>query len=231
MAHNNEWFPKKERDLVALAEVWDEQLADAAKRTAFGWEAAVCSALQLKIGDFTQKWRDYQADDSSAKLLLKDAAKGVLEPAMREFARGSVRFNDKMSPLDKVVMGIRAPAKRRPHRPKPKDLVGFRLSTLPSAHRVFADYFIAGSESRGKGEYHAVEARWWVRSLSEPAPLDANAEGWHSAADTASPWEIGFDGADAGKRLYVAMRWENESTGEDESGKGLWSDIQSIIIP
>jgi hypothetical protein len=110
-------------------------------------------------------------------------------------------------------------------------LVGFRLRTVPSAHRVIGDFFIAGSEHRGKGPYHAVETRFWVRGLNEPAPLDADEVGWQSEADTASPWEHGFDGADAGKRLYVAMRWENESTGEDDEGKGLWSEIQSIIIP
>jgi hypothetical protein len=68
MANNDDWFPSKEQDLVEMCEVWDEQLADAAKRTAFKWDPAVCSALQIKIGDFLQKWRDYKADDSSVKL-------------------------------------------------------------------------------------------------------------------------------------------------------------------
>jgi hypothetical protein len=83
------------------------------------------------------------------------------------------------------------------------------------------------------GDYHAAEGRYWIRALNEPAPLDANEEGWHSIAATATPWEKSFPGADAGKRLYIAMRWENESTGKEdgEKGKGPWSPIQSIIIP
>jgi hypothetical protein len=102
---------------------------------------------------------------------------------------------------------------------------------VPSDHRIIADFHIAGQKSRGKGPYPAVEGRYWVRSLTAPAPLDANEEGWHSVADTASPWEQSFDGAEAGQRLYIIMRWENESTGQNDEGKGPWSPIETIIIP
>jgi hypothetical protein len=231
---SNDWFPTREQDVVALAEVWDKLLADAAKRAAFGWDAAECAALRLKIGGFTQKRRDYKADDSSGKLLLKDEAKGVLKPAMRVFARGSIRFNDKMSPEDKLVMGIRPRDPNNTPKGEPRDLVDLMLSTIPTDHRVIAGFRVEGSKRRGKGPYHAVEVCFCVRGLGEPAPLgpDVDAEAWHSVAVTASPWEKSFLPSDAGKRLYITMRWENLSTGRSgEAGKGPWCGIVSIIIP
>jgi hypothetical protein len=110
--------------------------------------------------------------------------------------------------------------------------VEFSLRSDHGDHRVISEFHIAGSEHRGKGPYHAAEGRYWVRGLDEPAPLDAEEEGWRSMSSTATPWSKRFPGVDAGKRLYIAMRWENRSTGKGGAhGKGPWSEIQSIIIP
>jgi hypothetical protein len=48
----------------------------------------------------------------------------------------------------------------------------------------------------------------------------------HSVFDTRSPYTFQFDLADAGKRFYCCLRWEN-TTGQ----KGPWSEIQNAIIP
>jgi hypothetical protein len=155
----------------------------------------------------------------------------AVKAVMRDFANTSIRYNKEMRDTDKLTVGIRPVDHNRSPKPNPTDLVEAEISTVPTDHRVVVAFHIAGSKSRGKGPYHAAEIRYWVRPLSDPAPLDANEEGWHSVADTASPWEHSFPGADAGKRLYIVMRWENEATGEGEEGKGPWSEIMSVIIP
>jgi hypothetical protein len=112
--------------------------------------------------------------------------------------------------------------------------VDFELSVLIEAHRLIAKFRIAGSEHRGKGDYHAAEIRIWVLPLDAPPPLTAEHPGWRSFAATATPWQHTFTEAELGQRLYICMRWENASTGNegnDADGKGPWSGIQTVIIP
>jgi hypothetical protein len=148
---------------------------------------------------------------------------------MRHFANAFVRYNDKMSDVDKLALGIRPRDTSNSPKPNPTDLVDFDVVTIPTDHRVIANFRIQGSSGHGKGTYHAAEIRYWVRDLTAPAPLDAEEDGWHSEADTRTPWQKTFPGTDAGKRLYVRMRWENSSTGEQ--GKGPWSRMESLIVP
>jgi hypothetical protein len=62
------------------------------------------------------------------------------------------------------------------------------------------------------------------------AILDAPPVDWDelldSRFDTRSPLKLTFTGADRGKTLYFALRWEN-TTGV----KGDWSEIYSARIP
>ncbi|MDR3325542.1 MAG: hypothetical protein LBS82_06140 [Spirochaetaceae bacterium] len=109
--------------------------------------------------------------------------------------------------------------------------IEFFFKLITSGHIVMIVYRIAGSPTRGKGSHHAAEIRFWVLPLDDPAPPNANAPGWKSFTNTASPWVKTFGAEDIGKRLYVAMRWQEDSVGGEDVGKGPWSVIQSIIIP
>jgi hypothetical protein len=48
----------------------------------------------------------YETDNSTAKRIAKDEARGETVDAMRDFANGSIRFNKKMRDEDKLVYGI-----------------------------------------------------------------------------------------------------------------------------
>jgi hypothetical protein len=230
MASKN-WLPRKAQDLVALMKVWLVILADAAKRTAFGWEAAACALVGTRIQDFLDALEAYELDDSSRNRLTKDEAQEAARAAMQDFANTAVRFNKKMTEADKHDLGIHS---RDPHntpRPRPTDYVDFDLSVNAHSHEVTGKYRIAGSTGRGKGPYHGVEIRYWIQPLDASPPASAVVEGWHSVADTASPWKHTFDQpSEIGKRLSVAMCWENNAT-DSEDDKGPWSAIESVIIP
>jgi hypothetical protein len=231
---SSDWLPKKEAELVKLMRTWDTALASSANRTAFGWDPTKCANVQAAMDKYITAVDDYTKDDSSKNALAKEDERTTSIAAMRAFAASDIRVNDKMADTDKLAMGVRLPKKRsRARKPKPKDLVAFRFKTVPGAHRVIVEFWIEGMEgvSKGKGEYHAAEVLYCVRAVNDPPPKDVNEEGWHSVADTASPWAKTFNAADAGKVLYVTMRWENYSTGEDDEGKGQWCDIRSVIIP
>jgi hypothetical protein len=224
-----DWVPSKELELLTLMKKWDEILSNATKRTAFGWEAEPCARVILDIGTFQNAQEDYVRNNSKTNRIIKDRTRKVAVSSMRHFARASIRFNDKMMEEDKGYMGVYGQDATYTPKPDPIDLVRFKLTTIPSDHRVIAHFSIENSESRGKGPYHAAEIRFWVRPLDAPAPDDPDEDGGHSEASTRSPWEKTFPGSDKGKNLHIKMRWENESTGP--KGKGPWSATESIIIP
>jgi hypothetical protein len=223
------WIPDREQDLVDLLAIWDETLNDSAKVTAYGWTSTECAKVKSKIGEFTAARAEYLADKSPTKRLAKDNAKEAIKAAMRYFADRFIRFNDKMTEEEKLAMGIHPKDTTHTPKPDPTDLVEFELSTIPSDHRIIAKYHIAGHQSRGKGTYHAAEICYQVRPLTEAPPPNTEGDGWHSQADTASPWEKSFPD-DKGKCLYIAMRWENAAT-QGDRGKGPWSAIESIVVP
>jgi hypothetical protein len=227
-----DWIPRRELDLVDLIAQWIAALSNTAKQAAFGWDTDKCAFVLLKLEDFLNARREYKIHHTPGKWITKDDAKREAVKAMRSFNNSSVRFNQKMEEEDKLSLGVHESDTKPTPKPDPTDLVDVQFSTLPSDHHVIAKYRIAGSTKRGKGSYHAAEIRYWVQALDAAAPVGADYDGWRSVVNTASPWENVFPGADAGKRLYVIMRWTNAATrGKDNRGKGPWSAITNIIIP
>jgi hypothetical protein len=230
MATNHDFIPKKDAEFGP----WAHNLITYAKANAtrLGIPNLEFAALDAYYASWNEDFEKCQSPNhTSADVAKKKDDHGVLETGIRAFVNQFIRYNPAVTHADLTSMGL--PIRDTSHTPKPKpgDLVDFDISVVPSDHRVVAKFHIAGSTSRGKGSYHAAEIRYWVRPLTEPGPLDANEEGWHSVADTKSPWEKSFPGADAGKRLYLVMRWENNATGEGDAGKGQWGEMLNVVIP
>jgi hypothetical protein len=161
---------------------------------------------------------------------------GILE-AIRRVKNGYVdpAFTlGKLTPENYLAFGLSLPDTTHTPKGDPTDLVDFDISLLSPDHRVIVHYVIAGSGKRGKGDYQGAEARYRIRPLAEEGPRGPNDAGWHSEVDTASPREwTAAESGDYGKRLFIALRRENPSSGAPNkaTGKGPWSAIRSVIIP
>jgi hypothetical protein len=70
-----DWVPTKEQDLVDLCQKWVTILSDSAKITAYGWDQTECTGVLGKITAFLTARSDYEADNSTAKRIVKDEAK------------------------------------------------------------------------------------------------------------------------------------------------------------
>jgi hypothetical protein len=101
-----DWIPTREQDLVDLCQKWAAVLVDSAKITAYGWAEAECTEVLGKINAFLTARSNYEADNSTAKRIVKDEAKGEAIDAMRDFANSSIRFNKKMDDAAKLYLGI-----------------------------------------------------------------------------------------------------------------------------
>jgi hypothetical protein len=229
---SNDWMPKKEAELVELMATWEEMLANAGNRTDYGWTVQDCTNTQVVMDKFITAREEYKHVKTPEKRIDKDEAKVNAVAGMRKFAIDNIRNNDLMPDSAKFHMGVRIPDKTHTPQPKPHSLVAFELATRPGSHSVVADFWIDGRATKGKGDYHAAEGRYWVRPIGAPPPKDPDEDGWHSVASTRRPWTRRIGGDYAGQVFYMTMRWENKATGKDggEGGKGDWSAIQSIIL-
>jgi hypothetical protein len=237
MSNNGDWFPGTRAGILELsgrqvAELFKIDVAPPTKNAVtWGLPASLATRLDADRDIAETALRDAKAADATD--LKKEQCRvafETLETTMREIH--AYCYLPGFSSDALVRLGFHP--HKTTHTPKndPTDHVEMEFVLDPQSHKVTVKFRIAESTSRGKGSYHGAELRFWVLPIDAPAPLDADAAGWQSVVDTASPWSKQFPGADAGKRFWITGRWENPSSGSDQAaGKGPWSLLQGVVIP
>jgi hypothetical protein len=196
---------------------WVTWLGDAAKRTAFGWDAALCGLVVSRIGEFTEALAAYQADNSSGNLLAKNEAKKAAIAAMRAFANTSVRFNTKMTDIDRLALGIH-PRDTTPSATAAPTTVPLAVKVMPlTGQQVqihFKDENSAKSEAVPKGYDGAILNYTWgpekiedkalikERRLMKASPFilkDLPSEAERSYLSFYLQWQLNADGAEGPK--------------------------------
>jgi hypothetical protein len=221
MAHND-WIPGREQDFVDLAARWKAGLSDAAKITAFAWDQAECAAAAGKIDAFLTARAAYDSDNSTAKRLAKDEAKGEAVDAMREFANAAVRFNKKMRDEDKLVYGIH-----------PKD-------TTPTAHGTPSSQPDTEVENTRNHYEHLIRAINHERGdHSKPADAYGVRYAWQVGGEKPATGAdlpktkfsrktnhvVRHTEADKSKTAFYSTCYENS-----KGDTGPWSPIEEAVI-
>ncbi|HEX8248516.1 MAG TPA: hypothetical protein VF599_10115 [Pyrinomonadaceae bacterium] len=81
----------------------------------------------------------------------------------------------------------------------------------------------AATPDTGKKPPGILGAEIWYK-IDGAAPVD-NKECQFLALDTATPYVVQFDGADAGKTVYYLLRWQSKN-----GDKGDWSDVALATV-
>ena len=217
-----DWIPTRELDYNELCEYWTLALADPAKITAFGWEAAECARVAALIAAYTAAWHEYHAANSTANRIAKDERKDIAIAAMRDFAQTGIRFNKRMSDPEKLPFGI-SPAD---HEPSPQPPPHVRPVTIADTtlnhyeHKVAATDPATGGHKKPEG----VHGLTFARQIGGPHP--ATAEAIADKEFQQSPIRVyTYTEADKGQTAYYATVYENR-----RGQKGPWSDIVAVII-
>ncbi|MDR2552400.1 MAG: hypothetical protein LBD31_04435 [Treponema sp.] len=222
MAHNGDWLPSREQDLVDLAQKWAAGLADSAKITAFGWKQPEAAEALAQVGAFLTARTAYEDVDSTANRMAKDEAKDAAKGAMRDFANANIRFNKQMADEDKLVYGIRPPDRTATPAGEPESFPEAEPDTS-IIRQLTIHFWDSATKKRGKPHgVHGAEIRW---ALLDHAPVSVD-ELINSDFDTASPFTLKFDEGRRGQRVYFCLRWESTT-----NRKGPFGEIGSAIIP
>jgi hypothetical protein len=221
MAHSD-WIPAREQDLVDLAGKWVATLADTAKQTAFGWNAAECTEATAKITAFLTARSAYESDNSTEKRIVKDEAKADAVDEMRDFANSQVRFNKKMKDEDRLFLGIR-PADTTPTAhavPTSQPDTDVLNSINHFEHKVRALNHITGDTSKPADAY-GVRYSWQVGGEKPASGVDLPKTKFSRRATLM----VTHTETDKAKTVYYATCYEN-SRGE----QGPWSPITEAVI-
>jgi hypothetical protein len=152
----------------------------------------------------------------------KNDARKALEKDLRKAIAEYLTYNHLLTDGDRQLLGL--PVHKTSHTPVPAPTtIPEAEVVLPSPAVVEIHFRDAGNEHKAKpAGVHGAEIAWAI--------LDAPTTDWsqltHSSFDTNTPFRLSFEGAERGKTLYFALRWENT-----RGVKGPWSEIHSAIIP
>ena len=152
----------------------------------------------------------------------KNRTKKAMETAMREFINRYLRYSAAVTDADREYMGIPNKDTVRTHHDVVEEEVEFYLEDK-GVSRVRAHFKVKGAEHKAKPYGFNGAVVVWKVGGDEPEVPEELTE--HQLASR-TPFTMTFSAADRGKKVYVAMRWEN-----GKSVLGPWSDIQWAIVP
>jgi hypothetical protein len=192
--------------------------------TAWNIDAADIASITPLIAAFDATMaKANEPNRGKADVKKKDDARDTLKTAVRQFYMEHLAHNSHISDDERERIGLPVYKTVRTPAPIAKDPPDADIDASQPG-RVIIHFFERGSNhKKGKPEgQHGAEIAWVI---SDVPPTRWN-ELLHSNIDTNSPYTLVFENDQRGKKLYIALRWEN-TRGE----KGPWSNILSAIIP
>jgi hypothetical protein len=219
---STDFIPKADRTFLTWLKTLIAYLQT--KIAAWGVPSAEVTAMQTLATTFETALNTAETPSTHTVVTVqaKNTARKAVESKTRIVLKGYVTYNPAVTDADRDAMGLPIHKTSRTPVPVPVTIPEAEIM-LPSPGVVEIHFRDAESEHKAKPTgVHGAEIAWAI--------LDMPTTDWkqltHSSFDTHTPLRLSFEGADRGKTLYYALRWEN-TRGE----KGPWSEIYHAIIP
>jgi hypothetical protein len=217
MPKNQDWLPRAEQDLIKLMTVWTTRLSATASQTAYGWTAAECTATVATITAFNTAYATYHTTPTNTNSLAKEEAKKAMLAAVRKFAGERVRLNSKMTPPQRLELGVTTRDTEPTPIPVPHDGPESEAETNPNVPGVIRVRY-KGAKPYGVDHFN-------LGYLISDAPITEPTDLLHMDTFSHNPWEHTFTTAESGKTLYYALRYVTRE------GVSHWSKVQRVVIP
>jgi hypothetical protein len=166
-------------------------------------------------------WSKLGQPHTSADILAKNRRKKEGKHTLRVFNNEFILYSTVVSEEDKVDLGNK-PANPPSPIPDPNTRPEFSIEIL-DIMRLAIHFWDQGSTSKARPYGMDGAVIYWAILDHVPANIK---ELTNSVLATRTPHILEFTEEDRGKRVYIAMRWQNE-----KGRKGPASEIQSAIIP
>ncbi|MDR2093487.1 MAG: hypothetical protein LBP58_09295 [Azoarcus sp.] len=217
MTSNTDWVPSSEDGLIKLIAVWSTKLSNTSTQTAYGWVAAECTATIATITAFNTAYTTYHTTPTQINRMAKDEAKKTLITALRKFAAERIRSNSKMTPPQRLELGVTTRDTVPTPIPVPHDGPESEAETNPNVPGVIRVRY-KGAKPYGVDHFN-------LGYLISDVPITEPTDLLHMETFSHNPWEHTFTTSESGKTLYYALRYVTRE------GVSHWSKVQRVVIP
>jgi hypothetical protein len=188
------------------------------------WEVipeARLSELSALFTLFTGAFDLVAAVPTPANINKRNEAQAGVTKALRVFINQYLRFAP-VTNTDRIEMGIPNHDTVRTDHTIVTEEVDFVIQ-VASQRELSIEFWQKGQTHKAKPNgYDGAVLQW---DLLDAPPADQDALTHHTMASR-TPYPLHFTEEDRGKRVYVALRWQNE-----RGILGQWSDIKDAIVP
>lgn len=209
-------FPDREADLNQYFQNAVPYVSFAANASRLGISETNLKELGIHFGAWNESFPASQNPDLATKTVVdkKNIAKEGVKAIFRKI------FNDipesALTSQDRNTLNLAAPNPTRGRNPRPTTKPKGSVDT--SKHLEHTVHFFDENTPNSRAKPDGVRGcQIWCK-IGSPAADPSELS--YLATDTASPYVVHFNGADAGKVVYYWLRWEN-TRGE----VGPWSDV------
>jgi hypothetical protein len=214
------YIPSKDSELALWSANFTSQVATYANVWAIPYNEII--DLQTANADFANLLAKADSPNRTPAIVKE---KNVARKTLLDRIHGLVAFrlqNPIITDAQRITLGLHVHDKTPTHIPTPTTRPYFLLKVIATRQLrvIFGD---EGSVSRAKP--YAVNGAVIFYKVSD-TPVEDPEDLTHSVLATRSPYTLTFTAAQSGKRVYIALQWQNER-GE----KCPWTDIHSIIVP
>jgi len=201
-----------------------KNLLDYVARKSAEWEAipqARIDELAAVYSVFTSAFNTAMESPTPANHNTRNEAQTEASRVLRAFVNQFLRFPP-VTNSDRIEMGIPNHDTVRTDHKVVTELVDFVIH-VNSQRELSIDFWQKGQTHKAKPNGYDGAVLVW--DLLDAPPADQDALNFHTMASR-TPYPLHFTEEDRGKRVYVALRWQNE-----RGILGAWSDIKDAIVP
>jgi hypothetical protein len=221
---SNDYIPTKD----SIFDGWYQSLINYVDTKTSGsnpaWPTVPVEAAETIIDAF-QPWHTAyvktQSPHTAVDTEAKNDARAAAERLIRAFVNQYLRFPP-VTNEDRTAMEIPNHDTTPTPIPVPTTRPEFGLK-VKDLRRLDVDFHDQDSASKAKPYGYDGAVIFW--SVLDTPPLRQE-DLTRSELATRTPHTLSFEETERGKRVYIALRWQNEK-GE----KGPWSELQDAIVP
>ena len=212
-------IPRKASDLL----VWAQNFAECIKANTslLNLDSKKVTEIQSLVGKYkTNLEKALNVNHTREDLIIKNAAKGQLEKAVKNFIILYLDLNPAVTPSTRSLMGLGPLPAIRGKSTVPVTRPFLEYSTGSRSITVWYRDGPKGRKAKPKGT-RGITYRWDILDTLKEDPENLR----ESVSKTSGPLVLQFDENQRGKAIHVSARWEGR-LGEP----GPWSDTMKMFI-
>jgi hypothetical protein len=230
---NKQWKPASHEGIIKMFRKFNINFkTDLRARVGFAsttplgkWVEEVLFPLITTLISCFNNWEDESKRTKEDVSALNGAEKAVMPPY--ELLVEMLRWNPLVTPEDLLALGMpQRPSGERHPSPVETDPPDCEASSSLLSHLIFHFSPLEKEGERAHKGKPAGQHGGELRYVASETEITRYEELVHSEFSTTSPITIEFDGNLRGRKVYFAMRWEN-----NVGKKGPFGPIMSAIIP